>query len=182
MGVLGGGRGTAAQLNITDKVDLIMSTFSKSFASLGGFIAGDEPIIHFIKHHARSVIFSASIPPSNTAAALAALHVMQEEPERIQRVNDIGEKMRREYTRLGFNIGPSVSPIIPILIGDDIRTILVWKALFERGVFVNPVLTPAVPDGQQLLRTSYMATHTDAQLERVLEIFEQVGKEAALIP
>jgi 8-amino-7-oxononanoate synthase len=182
MGVLGGGRGTAAHLDITGDVDLIMSTFSKSFASLGGFIAGDEPIIHFIKHHARSVIFSASIPPANTAAALAALHVMQEEPERIQRVNDIGEKMRREFRRLGFNIGPSVSPIIPILIGDDIRTILVWKALFERGVFVNPVLTPAVPDGQQLLRTSYMATHTDEQLDQVLEIFAQVGKEAALIP
>lgn len=182
MGVLGGGRGTSAHLHITDQVDLIMSTFSKSFASLGGFIAGDEPIIHYIKHHARSVIFSASIPPSNTAAALAALHVMQEEPERIQRVNDIGEKMRREYRRLGFNIGSSVSPIIPIHIGDDLRTILIWKAMFDRGVFVNPVLTPAVPDGQQLLRTSYMATHTDAQLEKVLEVFEQVGKEAALIP
>jgi 8-amino-7-oxononanoate synthase len=182
MGVLGGGRGTSAQLNITDQVDLIMSTFSKSFASLGGFIAGDEPIVHFIKHHARSVIFSASIPPANTAAALAALHVMQEEPDRIQRINDIGDKMRYEYRRLGFDIGPSVSPIIPIVIGDDIRTILVWKELFDRGVFVNPVLTPAVPDGQQLLRTSYMATHTDQQLEKVLEIFEQVGKMAELIP
>lgn len=181
MGVLGGGRGTSAHLNVTDEVDLIMSTFSKSFASLGGFIAGDEPIIHYIKHHARSVIFSASIPPANTAAALAALHVMQEEPERIKRINAIGDKMRYEYQRLGFNIGPSVSPIIPILIGDDLRTILVWKELFDNGVFVNPVLTPAVPDGQQLLRTSYMATHTDQQLERVLEIFEQVGKKAALI-
>ncbi len=181
MGVLGGGRGTAAHFNITDGVDLIMSTFSKSFASLGGFIAGDEPIVHYIKHHARSLIFSASIPPSNTAAALAALHVMQEEPERIQRLKVIGDKMRYEYKRLGFNIGTSVSPIIPIFIGDDLRTILVWKRLFECGVFVNPVLTPGVPDGQQLLRTSYMATHTDAQLDRVLEVFEQVGKEAALI-
>jgi 8-amino-7-oxononanoate synthase len=181
MGVLGGGRGTAAHFNITDGVDLIMSTFSKSFASLGGFIAGDEPIIHYIQHHARSVIFSASIPPANTAAALAALHVMQEEPERIQRVNDIGDKMRYEYRRLGFNIGASVSPIIPIIIGDDMRTLVIWKRLFELGVFVNPVLVPAVPEGQQLLRTSYMATHTDAQMERVLEIFEQVGKEAGLI-
>lgn len=181
IGILGGGRGTSAHFNITGEVDLIMSTFSKSFASLGGFIAGDEPIIHYIKHHARSVIFSASIPPANTAAALAALHVMQEEPERIQRINEIGDKMRHEYQRLGFNIGPSVSPIIPILIGDDLRTILVWKELFDNGVFVNPVLTPAVPDGQQLLRTSYMATHTDDQLERVLDIFEKVGKKAALI-
>jgi len=181
MGVLGGGRGTAAHFNVTKDVDLIMSTFSKSFASLGGFIAGDEPIIHYIKHHARSVIFSASIPPASTAAALAALRVMQEEPERIQRLNDIGDKMRKEYRRMGFDIGTSVSPIIPILIGGDLRTILVWKAMFERGVFVNPVLMPAVPDGQQLLRTSYMATHTDEQLDRVLEIFYEVGKEAMLI-
>jgi 8-amino-7-oxononanoate synthase len=181
MGVLGGGHGTAAHFNLTAETDLIMSTFSKSFASLGGFIAGDEPIVHFIKHHARAVIFSASIPPSNTAAALAALHVMQEEPERIQRVNDIGNKMRYELRRMGFNIGASVSPIIPIIIGDDMRTLLVWKRLFELGVFVNPVIAPAVPEGQQLLRTSYMATHTDAQMERVLEIYEQVGKEALLI-
>jgi 8-amino-7-oxononanoate synthase len=170
-----------AHFNLTAETDLIMSTFSKSFASLGGFIAGDEPIVHYIKHHARAVIFSASIPPSNTAAALAALHVMQEEPERIQRVNVIGEKMRYEYSRMGFNIGSSVSPIIPIHIGDDMRTLLVWKRLFELGVFVNPVLAPAVPEGQQLLRTSYMATHTDAQMEHVLEIFYQVGKEALLI-
>jgi 8-amino-7-oxononanoate synthase len=182
MGVLGGGHGTAAHFNMTGEVDLIMSTFSKSFASLGGFIAGDEPIIHYVKHHARSVIFSASIPPSNTAAALAALHVMQEEPERIKRVNEIGDKMRYEYRRLGFNIGSSVSPIIPIIIGDDMRTILIWKRLFELGVFVNPVISPAVPEGQQLLRTSYMATHTDAQLDHVLEIFAQVGREALLIP
>jgi 8-amino-7-oxononanoate synthase len=181
MGVLGGGHGTAAHFNLTAETDLIMSTFSKSFASLGGFIAGDEPIVHFIKHHARAVIFSASIPPSNTAAALAALHVMQEEPERIQRVNDIGNKMRYELRRMGFNIGASVSPIIPIIIGDDMRTLLVWKRLFELGVFVNPVIAPAVPEGQQLLRTSYMATHTDAQMEHVLEIFYQVGKEALLI-
>jgi len=182
MGVLGGGRGTAAHFNLTSGVDLIMSTFSKSFASLGGFIAGDEPIVHYIKHHARAVIFSASIPPSNTAAALAALHVMQEEPERIQRVSAIGDKMRYELRRMGFNIGASVSPIIPIIIGDDMRTLIIWKRLFELGVFVNPVLSPAVPEGQQLLRTSYMATHTDAQMERVLEVYNQVGKEALLIP
>jgi 8-amino-7-oxononanoate synthase len=181
MGVLGGGHGTAAHFNLTSEVDLIMSTFSKSFASLGGFIAGDEPIVHYIKHHARAVIFSASIPPSNTAAALAALHVMQEEPERIQRVNAIGDKMRYELRRMGFNIGASVSPIIPIIIGDDMRTLIIWKRLFELGVFVNPVLSPAVPEGQQLLRTSYMATHTDAQMDKVLEIYNQVGKEALLI-
>jgi 8-amino-7-oxononanoate synthase len=181
MGVLGGGRGTAAHFGLTDEVDLIMSTFSKSFASLGGFIAGDADVIHFVKHTARSLIFSASIPPANAAAALAALEVMRTEPERIQRVVEIGDHMRREYRRMGFDIGNTASPIIPIVIGDDERTFTVWKALFDNGVFVNPVLSPAVPEGHQLLRTSYMATHTDEQLERVLDTFERVGKAAGLI-
>jgi 8-amino-7-oxononanoate synthase len=181
MGVFGGGRGTAAHFELTAEVDLIMSTFSKSFASIGGFIAGDDVVIHYIKHHARALIFSASIPPSNAAAALTALHIMQEEPERIQRINQIGERMRYELQRLGFNIGNSVSPIIPILIGDDMRTILTWKQLFENGVFVNAVLSPAVAEGQQLLRTSYMATHTDEQLNRALEIYARVGKQTGLI-
>jgi 8-amino-7-oxononanoate synthase len=180
-GVLGGGRGTAAHFNVTDDVDLIMSTFSKSFASLGGFIAGDDDIVHYIKHHARSMIFSASIPPANAAAALAALHVMQAEPERIQRVNDIAATMRKEYLRLGFDIGKSETPVIPILIGDDMRTLAIWKALFDAGVFVNPVIAPAVPEGRQLLRTSYMATHTDEQLNRILETFAKVGKQVGLI-
>ncbi len=180
-GVLGGGRGTAAHFNVTDDVDLIMSTFSKSFASLGGFIAGDDDIVQYIKHHARAMIFSASIPPANAAAALAALHVMQTEPERIQRVNDIAATMRKEYIRLGFNIGKSETPVIPILIGDDMRTLAIWKALFDAGVFVNPVISPAVPEGRQLLRTSYMATHTDEQMSRVLETLAKVGKQVGLI-
>jgi len=181
MGVLGGGRGTAAHYGITEEVDLIMSTFSKSFASLGGFIAGDEAVIHYIKHHARALIFSASITPGNTAAALAALEVMRTEPERVERLRKIAEFMRSQLIRLGFDIGNTCSPIIPIKIGDDMRTIMVWKMLFERGVFVNPVLCPAVPAGQQLLRTSYMATHTDEQLDRVLEIYTEVGREVGLI-
>jgi 8-amino-7-oxononanoate synthase len=182
MGVLGGGRGTVAHFGLTNEVDLIMSTFSKSFASLGGFIAGDEEVIHYIKHSARSMIFSASIPPANAAAALAALQVMQEEPERVQRVNDIGQKMRDGYQSLGFNIGKSETPIVPILIGDDQRTFDTWRALFDNGVFVNPVISPAVSAGHQLMRTSYMATHTDEQLDRVLSIFGKVGKEVGLIP
>jgi len=181
MGVLGGGRGTAAHFNITKDVDLIMSTFSKSFASLGGFIAGDTDIVAYIKHHARSMIFSASIPPANAAAALAALHVMQEEPERIKRLDEIATFMRNEYRRLGFDIGKSETPIIPIHIGDDIRTMTIWKELFDAGIFVNPVISPAVPEGSQLLRTSYMATHTDAQLNKVLETFARVGKQVGLI-
>ena len=181
MGVLGGGRGTAAHFDLIDDVDLIMSTFSKSFASLGGFIAGDADVVDYIKHNARSLIFSASIPPSNAAAALAALEVMREEPERAVRVNQIADKMRVEYQRLGFDTGTSVTPVIPIVIGDDDLTFLAWKLLFENGVFVNPVISPAVSPGRQLLRTSYMATHTDEQLERVLEIFARVGKDLGLI-
>jgi 8-amino-7-oxononanoate synthase len=181
LGVTGGGRGTSWQMGVTDDVDLIMSTFSKSFASLGGFIAGDEPVIHYIKHHARSLLFSASIPPSNAAAALAALNIMREEPERVQRLIEIGDYMRAGYKSLGFDTGNSVTPIIPIIIGDRMRTLMIWHVLFDAGVFVNPVLTPAVPDGMDLLRTSYMATHTNDQLDKVLAIFEQVGKQVGLI-
>lgn len=181
MGVLGGGRGTAAHFGMTDQVDLVMSTFSKSFASLGGFIAGDADVVDYIKHTARSLIFSASMSPANAAAALAALHVMQEEPQRIARVNKIADFMRKGYRELGFDTGNSVTPIIPIIIGDDERTFLTWRLLFEAGVFVNPVISPATAPGRQLLRTSYMATHTDAQLHRVLEIFEKVGKQVGLI-
>jgi 8-amino-7-oxononanoate synthase len=180
-GVLGGGRGTAAHFNMTKDVDLIMSTFSKSFASLGGFIAGDNEIVQYIKHHARSMIFSASIPPSNAAAALAALHVMQNEPERIKRLDEIATFMRKEYRGLGFDIGKSETPVIPIHIGDDLRTMTIWKELFDAGIFVNPVISPAVPEGSQLLRTSYMATHTDKQLSQVLETFARVGKQVGLL-
>jgi 8-amino-7-oxononanoate synthase len=181
MGVLGGGRGTAAHFGITDQVDLIMSTFSKSFASLGGFIAGDEPVIHYIKHHARALIFSASIPPANAAAALAALQVMKEEPQRIERLQQIADTMRTGFQQLGFNTLNSTTAVIPILIGDTMRTIMTWRLLFDAGVFVNPVISPGVPEGMELLRTSYMATHTDEQLNRVLGTFEQVGKEMGLI-
>ncbi len=181
MGVMGGGRGTSAHFGVTEDVDLIMSTFSKSFASLGGFIAGDEDSIHYIKHFARSLIFSASIPPANAAAALAALHVMRDEPQHARRVIEVADRMRKGFTELGFNIGNSITPVVPIIIGDDERTFVTWKLLFDNGVFVNPVISPAVSPGRQLLRTSYMATHTDDQMDRVLEIFARVGKETGLI-
>lgn len=181
MGVTGDGHGTAWHFNLTDKVDLIMSTFSKSFASLGGFVAGDADIIDYIKHHARSLIFSASITPAQTASALAALHVMKAEPERIKRINQIGEKMRAGYKEMGYDVGKSVTPIIPIMVGDDLKTFNLWRSLFDEGVFVNPVVSPAVPAGRQLLRTSYMATHTDDQLERVLSIFKKIGKKVGVI-
>ena len=174
VGVLGGGRGTAAHFGLTDQVDLMMGTFSKSFASMGGFIAGTDDVIHYIQHHARSLIFSASMPPANTAAALSALEVMQKEPERIARVNQIGEYMRAELGQLGFNVGNSETPIIPVIVGDDVRTFLTWKMLYEAGIYTNPVISPAVPSESALLRTSYMATHTDEHLARVIETFAQV--------
>ncbi len=181
IGVLGGGRGTAAHFNVTGGVDLIMGTFSKSFASLGGFIAGDADIVDYIKHHARSLIFSASIPPANTAAAMAALDVMQKEPERIQRLIDIGDMMRERYRALGFNVGTSETPIIPIILGEDAVALRFWRTLFDRGVYTNAVVPPAVPPNMALLRTSYIATHTDEQLEKVLSIFAEVGKELGVI-
>jgi 8-amino-7-oxononanoate synthase len=181
MGVMGDGRGTAHHFGVTEDVDLIMSTFSKSFASLGGFIAGDEDTIHYIKHAARALIFSASIPPANAAAALAALHVMREEPELSRRVRSIADRMRKGYTELGFNIGNSITPVIPIIIGSDELTFATWKLLFDNGVFVNPVISPAVSPGRQLLRTSYMATHTEEQMDQVLEIFAKVGKTVGLL-
>ena len=181
MGVVGGGRGTAANFGLTDQVDLTMGTFSKSFASLGGFIAGAEDVIHYIQHNARSLIFSASMPPANAAAALASLEVMQEEPERIARVNQIGERMRAGFRKLGFDVGDSETPIIPVIIGDDTRTFIAWKSLYEAGVYTNPVISPAVPPELALLRTSYMATHTDEQLDRVLATFAQVGRALGVI-
>jgi 8-amino-7-oxononanoate synthase len=181
VGVLGGGRGTAAHFGLDGEVDLIMGTFSKSFASLGGFIAGDEDVIHYIQHHARSLIFSASIPAANVAAALAALEVMRTEPDRVERLHANAAKMRDGLRGLGYDIGDSETPVVPVVIGDDTRTLLAWKALLEHGVYVNAVLAPATPPGRQLLRTSYMATHTDEQLDRVLEAFEAVGRELELV-
>ena len=181
VGVLGGGRGTAAHFGVSDQVDLTMGTFSKSFASLGGFIAGAADVIHYIQHNARSLIFSASMPPSSVAAVLAALEVMQEEPERIRRINEIGERMRAGFRELGFNVGASETTIVPVIIGDNMRTLMAWKALYEAGVYTNPVISPAVPPELALLRTSYMATHTDEQLDRVLATFAEVGRGLGLI-
>ncbi|NLD44751.1 MAG: pyridoxal phosphate-dependent aminotransferase family protein [Chloroflexi bacterium] len=181
LGVLAGGRGTAAHFGLTDKVDLVMGTFSKSFASLGGIIAGDAPVVDYIKHNGRALIFSASMTPASAAAVLAALHVLQAEPERAERVMAIGARMRAGFQALGFRTGPSETPIVPVIIGDDQATLLLWRALFEAGVYVNPVVPPAVAPNLSLLRTSYMATHTDEQLDRVLDIFGQVGKSLGVI-
>jgi 8-amino-7-oxononanoate synthase len=179
-GVLGGGRGTAAHFGLTDQVDLIMTTFSKSFASLGGAIMGDDDVIHYIKHRARSLIFSASIPPANAAAALAALRVMRSEPQHSARVMAIGAQMRRALSALGYNIGTSQTPIVPIIVGEVAPTFMLWRTLLDAGVFTNPVIPPAAPDSR--LRTSYIATHTEEQLNHVLEVFAWAGRRLGIIP
>jgi 8-amino-7-oxononanoate synthase len=181
LGVMGKGRGTAAHFGLAAEVDLIMGTFSKSFASLGGFIAGDEEVIDYIQHHARSLIFSASMPASNVASVLAALEIMENEPERIERLWAVTERMRAGLIRLGFNMGPSVTPIIPIVVGDQTTALTAWKRCFEKGLYTNAVIAPAVPPDQCLLRTSYMATHTDEQIDRALGILGEVGRELGLI-
>jgi 8-amino-7-oxononanoate synthase len=181
LGVMGRGRGTAAHFGLTDQVDLIMGTFSKSFASLGGFIAGDDDVVHYIQHHARSLIFSASMPASNVAAVLAAVDIMEKEPELVDRLWAVTERMRAGLTAMGFNMGPSVTPIIPIRTGDQATTILAWKKCYDAGLYTNAVLAPAVPPDECLLRTSYMATHTDEQIDRALSILGQVGRELGLI-
>jgi 8-amino-7-oxononanoate synthase len=160
---------------------MVMGTFSKSFASLGGFIAGTERVINYIKHFSRPLIFSASPPPAAVATCLAALDIIQSEPERRDRLWEITRRMNREYKSLGFDIGKTQTPIIPIYIGDNMRTFQFWKLLSDEGIFANPAISPAVAPGSQLLRTSYTATHTDEQLDKVLEVFERVGKKMGVI-
>lgn len=183
LGVMGAhGRGTAEHFGVEDDVDLVLGTFSKSFASLGGVCAGPQQVIDWIRHKARPFIFQAAMTPSAAAACLAALEVIQEEPQRRERLWQITEKMQRGFKSMGFDTGVSVTPVVPLLIGEQLRTFKFWKALFEAGVFCNPVIPPAVPANQCLLRTSYMATHTDEQLDRVLDITEQIGKKLGVIP
>jgi 8-amino-7-oxononanoate synthase len=174
VGVLGGGRGTAAHFNCVSDVDLVMGTFSKSFASTGGFIAGKEEVIHWIQHFARTFIFSASLTPANAATVLAALDIIEQEPERVEKVNRIAKTMRDELRALKFNIGKSQTPIIPIIIGDQFKTMQAWRFLFDAGVYTNVALPPAVPPDLSLLRTSYMASHTDEQLDKIISVFKQM--------
>jgi 8-amino-7-oxononanoate synthase len=181
IGVLGKGRGTAAHFNLVKEVDITMGTFSKSFASLGGFIVGNEDVINYVKHHARSFIFSASLPAPNVMAAMAALDIMENEPEHIEHLWENANFMMKGYRNLGFNIGGTQTPIIPIIVGDDEKCFRLWKELYENGVYTNPVIAPAVPQGMALLRTSYMASHTHAQLEHALDVFEKAGKKLGVI-
>jgi 8-amino-7-oxononanoate synthase len=182
VGVMGeNGRGTAEHFGLVDEVDLIMTTFSKSFASLGGFVVGDSKIIQYIKHHARALIFSASITPAALGAASKALEIIQEEPGRRQRLWEITRIMNRELTAMGFHTGNTETPIIPVFINDMDKTFMMWKFLRDYGVFTNPVIAPAVPPEDSLIRTSFTATHTDDDLEFILAGFKKGGKLLGLI-
>ena len=182
IGVLGkGGRGTAEHFGLENEVDLIMGTYSKSLAAIGGFIAGPSDVVTWIKHLGRSMIFSASLPPSLVASVSAALDIIEEQPELRARLWRNTHKMLRGYKTLGYDTGTSETPIIPILIKDTLKTYQMCKLLFENGVFVNPIISPAVPPGRELLRTSYMATHTEEQLDKVLAAFEKVGRQLGVI-
>ncbi|MDR9415714.1 MAG: aminotransferase class I/II-fold pyridoxal phosphate-dependent enzyme [Gracilimonas sp.] len=182
IGVLGdGGRGSASVFGLTDEVDLISGTFSKSFASLGGFLVGDKPVIEYIRHNSPAHIFSASMPPANVATVLKALEILKEETWRLDRLEEIANYMRKELRGLGFNVWSSQSPIIPVVIGEMMDCFKFWKDLFEEGVYANAVVPPAVPKGQSLLRTSYMASHTDEHLDQILEAFRKVGLKHGVI-
>jgi len=182
VGVLGEhGAGTAEHFRLNDKVDITMATFSKSFASLGGYVVGEADVIGYIKHHARALIFSASIPPANAAAALAALDIIENEPERREHLWKNARRMKKEFQNLGFDTGHSETPIVPIVVGEDLDAFSFWKELFDNGVFTNPVISPAVPPGKAMIRTSYTATHTDEHLDKVVEVFTRVGKKRGLI-
>ncbi len=174
IGVIGDGRGSAHAHGVADRVDLLLGTFSKSLASIGGFVAGDKPSIDWIRHLARSLIFSASLPAPNVAAALAALEIIEREPERVERVNVVADRLRDGLRELGFDVGNSVTPIIPVFIGDSMDALKAWRVLFEAGVYVNVALPPAVPVGRSLLRTSVMATHTNEQIDLVLDVFSSM--------
>lgn len=179
LGELGGG--TAQHFHLEDRVSLIMATFSKSLASIGGMIAGPEDVIHYLKHHARPLIFSASCPASAVASAIAALDVIEAEPERRARLWQNTARMQDGLRSLGYDIGESETPIIPIQVGEMERMLVFWKELFDAGIFSNPVTPPAVPENSCRLRISVMATHTDEQIDFALDVFANIGKRVAVL-
>lgn len=182
VGVLGRtGRGTAEHFGMENEVDIIMGTYSKSLASIGGFVVAGEDVIHFMKHHSRPLIFSASPPPASVAAVIAALDIIDTEPKRRERLWHNTDKMMKAFKEMGFDTGASKTPIIPLVMGEMERAFMMWKTLKDQGVFVNPVVPPAVPQGRCMIRTSYMATHTDEMLDRVLGILEKAGKKLGVI-
>jgi len=182
LGVFGEcGRGTPEHFGIEEDVDLVMGTFSKSLATVGGFVAGDRYVVDHIRHNARSQIFSAAPPPASAAAAIKALEIVEREPERRKQLWENTEYMMRELSALGFDTGDAGSPVIPLLVGDDMKAYTMATRLGEEGVFVNPVVTPAVPPQRAMIRTSYMATHSRENLDRSLEALAKVGRELHVI-
>ncbi len=182
VGVIGpGGRGSAASFGLSDQADLITGTFSKSFTSLGGFCVGDQSVIDYIRHTSSTHIFSASMPPANVATVLKCLDILEEEPERLDRLWEISDYMRSGFRDAGFDVWTSQTPIIPVVIGDMYTCFQFWKDLMEAGVFANAVVPPAVPAGQSLMRTSYMATHTNDELDYILDAFRRVGLKNGVI-
>jgi 7-keto-8-aminopelargonate synthetase-like enzyme len=182
VGVLGRmGAGTSDHFGLADDVHFIMSTFSKSLASLGGFIASDAATIDYLKHHSRSLVFSASMSPANAASALAALRVMKSEPQRLEHLWHNTRRMKGGLLSLGFDLGACQTPILPVYVRDLMKTCLFCKRLEEEGIFVNPVVSPGVPPGHELIRISLMATHTDSQIDSALEKLGKVAKELAIL-
>jgi 8-amino-7-oxononanoate synthase len=182
VGVIGkGGRGTASEFNLEKEIDLTMGTFSKTFASLGGFVAGPERVINFIKHYSLALIFSASPTPASVAAALAALDILEKEPERVQRLISNANYMRTNLKAKGFNVIEGRTAIVPVIVGNDEIAFKMWRLLYDSGVFVNVFISPGVPEGRQMMRTSYMATHEKEHLDEILHLFEKAGKAVGLI-
>jgi 8-amino-7-oxononanoate synthase len=182
VGVIGkGGRGTASEFDLENEIDLTMGTFSKTFASLGGFVAGPERVINYIKHFSPALIFSASPTPSSVAAALAALKILENEPERVQQLIDNANYMRNGLKSKGFNIIEGRTGIVPVIVGNDEIAFKMWRILYDAGVFVNVFISPGVPEGRQMMRTSYMATHKKEHLDEIIHIFENTGKQVGLI-
>lgn len=182
IGVLGPtGAGTADHFGLTHDVDLIVGTFSKSLASIGGYVAGDEYVIHYLKHHARPLIFTAALPASNTAGVLAALEILRSEPERRAALWENTKRLQSGLRSMGYDIGPTETPIIPVLVGPLEKTFVFWRKLFDAGVFTNPVVPPAVPPSQCRLRASLMATHTAEQIDFALSAFQKIGKELGVL-
>ncbi|MFP4227439.1 MAG: aminotransferase class I/II-fold pyridoxal phosphate-dependent enzyme [Salinivenus sp.] len=176
-----GGRGSASTFGLKDEVDIITGTFSKSFASIGGFAVGDYDVIEYIRHESSPHIFSASMPPSTVATVLKALEILENEPGRLDRLHEVSDYMRSGFKNLGFDVWESETPIIPVVIGDMERCFRFWRELLKEGVFVNAVVPPAVPKGQALMRTSYMATHTDEELDQILDAFHKIGRKHGVI-
>lgn len=182
-GVVGvGGRGTASKYGLTKDVDITMGTFSKSFASLGGFIASTKSVINYIKHQSPALIFSASPTPASVASALAALDIMEAQPELVTRLHNNANRVREGLKKLGFNvIGQPETGIVSVIIGETEKTLIFTKELFDAGVFVNAFVRPGVPPGMEMLRTSYMASHENEHLDKIIDIFAVVGKKLGVI-